>query len=221
MRHLRDGRAAFLAMLAAIDDAQRESLLEMYWVGHDVVGARFRDRLVARARSGVAVFVSYDGVGSLGLFRSSWTPLIRAGGHVRENGPVAPWRHRFRILRLPFRDHRKILTVDGEVAFCGGLNLALQWLPSERGGGGWRDDVIEVRGPAALELRALASQPWAQHGSNQPVAAKPAAPFETSTPFHGASIWKPTWSSTIPASLLTRRGPLKTICETHRDWERP
>ncbi|HEY5377754.1 MAG TPA: phospholipase D-like domain-containing protein [Polyangiaceae bacterium] len=177
VRLLRDGKEAFPAMLDAINHAQREVMLEMYWVGNDAVGIRFRDALVARARQGVEVYVTYDGVGSLGLFRAFWAPLIRAGGRVLENGPVAPWRRRFRLLRLPFRDHRKILVVDGERGFCGGLNLAIQWLPLEQGGGGWRDDVIELRGPAALELRAIACEVWWRNGSAQP-ATIPAPPLE-------------------------------------------
>lgn len=180
VRHLRDGVEAFPAMLEAIGRAQHEIVLEMYWIGHDVVGARFRDALVAQALAGISVFVTYDGVGSLGLFRSFWVPLTGAGGHVLENGPVAPWRRRFRLLRLPFRDHRKILVVDGERAFCGGLNLALQWLPTQQGGGGWRDDVIEVRGPAALELRAIACEVWWRLGYDKPPIA--AAPAPEATP---------------------------------------
>jgi cardiolipin synthase len=170
VRHLRDGREAFPAMLDAIERARQEIVLEMYWIGADVVGARFRDRLAMRARDGVAVFVIYDGIGSLGLFRSFWKPLTRAGGHVIENGPVAPWRRSFRVTRLPFRDHRKILVVDGEVGFCGGLNLARPWLPREEGGANWRDDVIEVHGPASRELRALACESWHRLGQDGPRA---------------------------------------------------
>jgi len=155
-------------MLKAIDEAEHEVLLEMYWVGNDAVGKTFRDRLRARALAGVAVFVSYDGVGSLGLFRSFWAPLLEAGGHILEHSPVAPWRRRFTALRLLFRDHRKILVVDGAAAFCGGLNLAVQWLPLEQGGSNWRDDVVEVRGPAALELRTLSCQTWWRLGFENP-----------------------------------------------------
>lgn len=174
VRHLRDGLEAFPAMVDAISHARHEVVLEMYWIGHDVVGERFRDALVAKALAGVSIFVTYDGVGSLGLFRNFWAPLIRAGGHVLENGPVAPWRRRFRLLSLPFRDHRKILVVDGELAFCGGLNLALQWLPREQGGGGWRDDVLEIRGPAALELRTVACGVWWRLGyRHPPISASP------------------------------------------------
>lgn len=168
VRYLCDGREAFPAMLEAIDRARREILLEMYWVGQDAAGIRFRDRLVTRARQGIAVFVIYDGMGSLGLFRAFWTSLVRVGGRVVEYGPVAPWRRHFRIARLPFRDHRKILVVDGQVAYCGGLNLAAQWLPREEGGEDWRDDVIEMRGPISAELRALACESWHRLGHEKP-----------------------------------------------------
>jgi len=170
VRLLRDGREAFPAMLDAIDRAEREILLEMYWVGDDVVGARFRDHLIERARAGVAVFVVYDAIGSLGLFRSFWRKLVDAGGRVLENGPVAPWRRRFRITALPFRDHRKILVVDGELSFCGGLNLAALWLPREEGGQDWRDDVLELHGPASRELRALVCETWRRLGHEGPRA---------------------------------------------------
>jgi cardiolipin synthase len=183
VRHLRDGREAFPAMLEAIDGAEREILLEMYWIGGGEVGTLFRDRLRARASAGVAVFVSYDGVGSLGLFRSFWAPLVAAGGHVVENGPVAPWRRRFDPRLLPFRDHRKLLVVDGRLAFCGGLNLSHQWLPHEQGGADWRDDVLEVRGPVAVELRALARQAWLSQGEHQAPAKAPSpAPALDSEP---------------------------------------
>ncbi len=176
IRHLRDGEATFPAMLDAIDQAEREILLEMYWVGDDAVGRQFRDRLVARALDGVRVFVTYDGVGSLGLFRSFWTKLVEAGGHVSEIGPVAPWRRGFSVARLFFRDHRKLLVVDGEVGFCGGLNLALPWLPLAAGGANWRDDALEIRGPAALRLRALVCDTWAQLRRAGPLAGVPARP---------------------------------------------
>jgi cardiolipin synthase len=155
-------------MLAAIDGAVREILLEMYWIGNDVVGATFRDRLAAKAAAGVAVYVIYDAVGSFGLHAAFWSPLLAAGGRVAVHGTLAPWHRRFRFTRLRFRDHRKLLIVDGEVGFCGGINLGVPWLPRNDGGGGWRDDAIEVHGVAALELRDLACGAWRLLGSDLP-----------------------------------------------------
>ncbi len=164
VRLLRDAREAYPAMLAAIDRASDEILLEMYWIGADAAGQRFRDALTAKARVGVRVRVLYDAVGSLGLPESFWQPLRAAGGHVIEHGPVAPWRRSFHLERVAFRDHRKIHVVDGETAFVGGINLARQWLPREEGGEGWRDDAVEVRGGVAAELRALVSDSWDRSG---------------------------------------------------------
>ncbi|MCA9635138.1 MAG: cardiolipin synthase ClsB [Myxococcales bacterium] len=160
LRLLRDGREVFPAMLAAIAGARDEICVEMYWIGADAVGERFRNALVERANAGVRVRVIYDSLGSWSLPSYWWTPLIEAGGEVVEFGPVAPWRRHFRLGRVRFRDHRKVLVVDGEVAFTGGINLAWPWLPREEGGQGWRDDAVEIRGPTARQLRTLFYDTW-------------------------------------------------------------
>ncbi len=153
---LRDGAEAFPAMLAAIAGARREVLLEMYWIGADRCGERFRDALVAQARAGVLVRVIYDAVGSLEMTPSWWDPLREAGGEVLVFHPLRSLLRRdFQWRLLEERDHRKMLVVDGELGFTGGINIGDRWLPVEEGGEGWRDDVIAVRGPAAGDLRAL------------------------------------------------------------------
>lgn len=160
VRLLRDGAEAFPAMLDAIANARREILLEMYWVGADAVGTKFRDALAERARQGISVRVIYDAVGSLGLGASFWQPLVASGAEVREYHPLSPLRPTFALSRIEQRDHRKILVVDGEVGFTGGVNLARPWLPFEDGGEAWRDDMIEVRGLVAEELRTLFYKTW-------------------------------------------------------------
>jgi cardiolipin synthase len=164
VRLLRDGIEALPAMLAAIANARREVLLEMYWIGPDAVGVRFRDALIDRARAGVTVRVIYDAIGSLAITPSFWEPLIRAGGEVREYHPLSPLKPAFDISRIEERDHRKILVVDGARGFTGGLNLARQWLPIEDGGEAWRDDMIEVVGYAPGELRTLFYKTWRRMG---------------------------------------------------------
>ena len=160
VRLLRDGIEAFPAMLAAIENAQREILLEMYWVGADAVGTRFRDALAKQARKGVTVRVIWDAVGSLGIAPAFWEPLAHAGAEIREYHPVSPLRPSFQFSRMDQRDHRKILVVDREVGFTGGLNLARAWLPVEDGGESWRDDMIEVKGHVVDELRTLFYKTW-------------------------------------------------------------
>lgn len=163
---LRDGVAAHAAMLDAIGVAQREIVLEMYWIGHDHVGRAFLHALVTRAKAGVAVCVIYDSIGSFGLPSDFWAPLVRAGGKVREFSPISPWRRRFRFARIHLRDHRKNLVVDGVVGFAGGINLGAVWAPLK--GLPWRDDAIEVRGPAARVLRVAFYRVWVRMGEVAP-----------------------------------------------------
>ncbi len=160
VRLLRDGAAAFPAMLDAIARAEREILLEMYWIATDAVGERFRDALAKRAKEGVAVRVVYDSLGSLGVTGGFWGPLERAGGAVREFHSVLPFDPAFRWARIEQRDHRKLLVVDGRRGFTGGINLGLQWAPTTEGGEGWRDDMVEVEGIAAEEMRTLFYRTW-------------------------------------------------------------
>ncbi len=160
VRLLRDGVEAFPAMLAAIASAKREILLEMYWIGADAVGTKFREALALKARQGVTVRIIYDAVGSLAITPSFWQPVLGNGGEVREYHPLSPLRPTFDVARIDQRDHRKILVVDGEHGFTGGLNLARPWLPLDEGGEAWRDDMIEVKGYAAQELRTLFYKTW-------------------------------------------------------------
>jgi cardiolipin synthase len=172
VRLLRDGREAYPAMLTAIAAARREVLLEMYWFQGDRAGLMFRDALLAKAREGVDVRVSYDAVGSIGAPWSMWEPLIAAGGQVFEFGPVSPLQKRFRLKRINFRDHRKVLVVDAETAFTGGMNIGDPWLTREQGGEDWRDDAIEVRGPLAKDLRSLFFETWRRTGRGVPPDAE-------------------------------------------------
>jgi cardiolipin synthase len=160
VRLLRDGERAFPAMLEAIARAKGEILLEMYWIGGDKVGARFREALVERARAGVDVRVIYDAIGSMGINLAWWEPLEDAGGRIAEFHSISPLDRSFRFDRVERRDHRKMLVVDGEDGFIGGINLGSPWLPVAGGGQGWRDDMLEVRGDVVQELRTLFYNSW-------------------------------------------------------------
>jgi cardiolipin synthase A/B len=160
VRLLRDGAEAFPAMLDAIARAEHEILLEMYWIGADGVGARFREALAKRAKGGVKVLVIHDAVGSLGINEAWWQNLMSSGGRVAEFHSISPFDPRFRLERIERRDHRKLLVVDGSTGFTGGINLAAPWLTIAEGGAGWRDDMIQVRGAAAQEMRTLFFRTW-------------------------------------------------------------
>lgn len=168
IRLLRDGVEAFPAMLSAIAAAREDVVLEMYWLDASLMGRRVVAALAERARRGVAVRVMYDAIGSLGVDTSMYADLLAAGGKVLEFNPIAPWRKRFRLTRVSNRDHRKMLVVDGRVAFVGGLNIGEPWAPKADGGGGWRDDVARIEGSCAGRVRALFFENWARQGGDHP-----------------------------------------------------
>jgi cardiolipin synthase len=178
-------------MLEAIERAEREVLLEMYWVGADAVGERFCDALAARARAGVRVCVIHDAVGSMGVTPAWWRPLYAAGGRAVEYHSISPLDPRFRLERVELRDHRKMLVLDGMNGFTGGINLAIPWLPSTQGGSGWRDDVIELRGDATQELRTLFYRTWRKlTGENAPLDVRPLSRRHTRPVWVLASQWR-------------------------------
>ncbi len=165
---LRDGAQAFPVMLDAIRHAEREVLLEMYWVNPDRAGLRFLDALVEKAKQGVTVRVIYDAFGSLAITPAFWGRLVDAGGQVVPFHALFPLRSALTLDMLERRDHRKLLVVDGRIGFTGGINLSRQWLPEAEGGQGWRDDMIGVRGDAAQELRTLFYDTWRKASDGTP-----------------------------------------------------
>ena len=152
---LHDGEACLSAMLLAIESAEREVLLEMYWFGSDKTGRRFAAALQDKAAQGVRVCVSYDSVGSFEADRGMFESMREAGCDVQEYNPVRLWPSKVSFAGLNRRNHRKLLVVDGRVAFTGGVNFADPWAPQSVGGQGFRDDVVALEGPIVREVRAL------------------------------------------------------------------
>jgi cardiolipin synthase len=152
-----DGEAAYPSMLQAIGSARSEIDLETYGMRGDGVGVRFVDALCARASAGVAVRVIVDAVGSFGLPEAMRRQLAVAGAEIVDFHPVAPWRRRW---GWSVRDHRKLLIVDGAMAFAGGMNLGDEYAPRAWGGAAWHDLHAKVQGPAVRELQKLFRGTW-------------------------------------------------------------
>jgi phosphatidylserine/phosphatidylglycerophosphate/cardiolipin synthase-like enzyme len=155
-RLLNDGPEFFRQMLAAVEAAQSYVLLEMYLVESGFVATRFIDTLVAAAARGVTVLALFDGFGALGLHAEDRARLVEGGVQLSFFN-VLGWRKRLANL---LRDHRKLLLVDGEVAYVGGAGLTDEFASVERGGEGWRDVMIEVRGPVVADWQALFDATW-------------------------------------------------------------
>jgi cardiolipin synthase len=155
---LRDGVEAYPAMLEAIRRARRYVRLETYMFIADAVGELFGQALAEAAERGVHVKVLYDAVGSWTSRRTFFKGLRQRGVDIRAFKPFSLTRGLRYLLR---RDHRKILVVDGEVAFVGGVNISAHWAPVGQGkGAGWRDDVLRIEGPAVHELERRFLATW-------------------------------------------------------------
>jgi cardiolipin synthase len=149
---LRDGGRAYPRMLAAIASAERSIIMEMYTFADDFIGRQFARALAFRAEAGVEVRVLYDSVGSRSTPREFFGWMRSRGIRVQAFHPLHPFPL---VLGHRSRNHRKVLVIDGRVAFLGGLNLAKEYAPIDQGGGGWRDTELEIEGPASEYLARL------------------------------------------------------------------
>ena len=153
---LPDGAEAFRTMIAAIDAAQDEVLLETYILRDDTLGASVQQALVRAAARGVRTYVLADAVGSMGTHARFWDSLTGQGVVVRHFHRF--WQHPFDALR---RDHRKLLVCDRVVAFTGGMNIGEEYGSSIRARHDvWRDTFVQVEGSVARELAAVFAEGW-------------------------------------------------------------
>ena len=164
-----DGAACLAALMEGIQSARREILLEMYWFGSDATGQRFAAALRGKAEQGVRVCITYDAVGSWETDRAMFDALRSSGCDVREYNPIRPFRLRWRVGNR--RNHRKLLIIDGQLGMTGGVNLADPWAPVAEGGGGFRDNLIRIEGPAVAQLRAIFDSGWRGRLPPLPVSA--------------------------------------------------
>jgi cardiolipin synthase len=152
-----DGKEVYPAMLKAVSGARKSVNLETYMFASDRTGRAFGAALAERARAGVEVRLIYDSVGSLDLDATFLQWMRNQGVQTLEYRPVVPWRQHWGLSR---RDHRKILVVDGQIAFTGGLNITDDHADPSEGGTGWHDTHVRIEGPAAYELERLFRSTW-------------------------------------------------------------
>lgn len=195
-----DGQAAFDVMMAAISEARHCVLMQFFIIRDDELGRRVQRLLLERAAAGVTVCVLYDGVGSHDLSRH-YIETLRKGGVAIRAFATHRWRNRF---QLNFRNHRKIVVVDGRRGFVGGLNVGDDYLGLTPPLAPWRDTHMEIRGPAVADLQQLFAHDWEWITGTAPpilpslpcsgdvsaliVASGPADPQETCSLFFTAAI---------------------------------
>jgi cardiolipin synthase len=153
------GDDAFIAIIDAFRNAHDSIYVETYSLASDRVGLWLRETLIEARKRGVIVTILYDHVGSTGLTNAFLKPMIACGIKVLAFNPIWPWRRRGPLL---FRDHRKIITVDEKLAFCGGMNISADYAGPIYGNNRFRDSLALIEGPAAKDLLAITRESIAE-----------------------------------------------------------
>jgi cardiolipin synthase len=153
---LPDPLAALNEMQAAIDQAEKFIHLEYYIIASDEVTEQLFEGLARAADRGVEVRILYDALGSLTLKRRYFLPLIKKGAKISGFLPFSLVPQR---LNFNFRNHRKILIVDGVRAFTGGTNIGKEYLGRVTKHQ-WRDFTVRVEGPSVLQLEDVFAKDW-------------------------------------------------------------
>lgn len=152
-----DGKMAFEEMLSAIANAKHHIHVQSYIIRDDGLGERFQQMLMKKASEGIKVRVLYDGIGCHRLSKSFIKRLEKAGV---ETGSFFPPFTAFIRKQINYRNHRKILVVDGIIGFLGGLNIGDEYLGLHPKFGNWRDTHFSIKGDAVLWIQYTFLTDW-------------------------------------------------------------
>lgn len=152
-----NGQATFDAIFEQIERAEKYILIQFFIVHDDGLGKRLQRLLIRKASQGVDINFLYDEVGCHSTPASYWQAMIDAGIHAH---PFHTTRGRGNRFQLNFRNHRKIVVVDGHTGFVGGHNVGDEYLGISKKFSGWRDTHLRVTGPAVLGMRISFAKDW-------------------------------------------------------------
>ncbi|WP_094096412.1 cardiolipin synthase [Paenibacillus physcomitrellae] len=154
---LKDGEETFPSMLEAMEQARDHIHIQFYIFRSDMIGSRFKDVMIRKAREGVEVRLLCDGLGSLKLKKGFIKELKEAG--VKFHYFLPPW---IALLdkRLNYRNHRKIVVIDGRIGFMGGINIGDDYLGLYSNMGYWRDTHVRIEGDAVYFLQNTFLGDW-------------------------------------------------------------
>lgn len=166
-----DGPATMREMMAAVKSATTSINLETYIFDQDPIGLQFAELLMEKRRQGVTVNVMYDSVGTLGTPQPFFERMRAAGINMIAFNPVNPAKARGNW-SINNRDHRKLMVVDGNTAFTGGINISSDYANSslfrsrrkpakvDKNKVGWRDTHVKIEGPAVATLQWAFVNNW-------------------------------------------------------------
>ena len=157
VRTLVNGEATFAAILDAIEHARHYVLIQFFIVRDDALGAKLQQLLLKKAAKGVRVCFLYDSIGSFDLPQRYVSELLAGGVEMH---PFATNRRFVNRFQLNFRNHRKIVIIDGERAFVGGHNVGVEYLGGNARLSPWRDTHIDIRGPVVASVQFVFIEDW-------------------------------------------------------------
>jgi cardiolipin synthase A/B len=182
---LTNGVDTFSEIIKRLESAQDHIHMEYFIIKDDEIGNAIRDILIRKAANGVSVRIIYDSVGCWKLGRKYIDGLRGAGAHVFEFFPViAPVLSR----ELNYRNHRKILVVDGEYGFLGGLNIGDEYLGKSKKLGFWRDTHMMIRGEGVYSLQDIFLNDWEYVSKSSRVSQGESSLFPAFRESFGSSV---------------------------------
>ncbi|MGM7721358.1 cardiolipin synthase [Metabacillus sp. Hm71] len=154
-----DGNKKFAKLLEDIEQAKDHIHLQYYIFKKDQLGKQLLEALTKKAQQGVKIRILYDDLGSRGLRRSFFAKLRAAGGEVEV---FFPSKLRWINLRLNYRNHRKLVIIDGQIGYVGGFNVGDEYLGLDPKFGYWRDTHLRIQGPAVYAVQTRFILDWNQ-----------------------------------------------------------
>mgnify|MGYP001816086104 FL=1 len=156
-RLLINGQETFDRLFEDIAAARSYILVQFYIVNDDHLGRRLKDRLIRKAQDGVSVFFLYDEIGSYQLPGNYLREMQQAGIHV---SAFHSTRGKTNHFQLNFRNHRKIVVIDGDTAYVGGHNVGDAYLSRHPRFGHWRDTHVKIEGPVVKAIQFCFVEDW-------------------------------------------------------------
>lgn len=152
-----DGEATFTSIIAGINQAKHYILFQFFIVHDDGLGQKIKAALLDKAKQGIKIKFLYDEIGSYQLSQDYKNELIVAGIELFSFHSQKGIKNRFQV---NFRNHRKVVVVDGKVAWLGGHNVGDEYLGLSKKFGAWRDTHIKLTGPAVLTVQIAFIEDW-------------------------------------------------------------
>ena len=152
-----DGNITFKRIFQVIRESKNYLCVNFFIVKNDLLGTRFQQALIERAKAGVRVYFLFDEIGSHKLPRRYLNEMKAAGIECESFGINRFWWSRF---QLNFRNHRKIVVSDGMTAFIGGLNVGDEYLGRDQRFGEWRDTHLRMQGPVVQAVQLVFLEDW-------------------------------------------------------------